>query len=130
MRTPLPLLFGLVVSCSFLSACPSPKNGVLEACEQVKRMDRCEAQLMDRLPTALDCSSLKVKFERICSQQDIDYALSALRIDADKVCGLKSRAELTNLRLSFDAEKVSPVCYQAAQSCGLDCLDIEVNEIP
>jgi hypothetical protein len=102
----------------------------MEACQQVKRSLDCEARLMERLPTSIDCKSLTTKFGRICSQADIDYALAALRSDADRLCALKAKSEIALYKPDFDNNKVSLVCYQAAQPCGSECMQIEVNEIP
>lgn len=128
MRTPF--LLALILTCSFLAGCPKPKNGVLEACQQYRRLLFCEANLQEELPTALDCNSLKSKFELICSQADIDYARGVFTADADRMCALKSKEQLKQFKSSFDKEKVSAVCYQAAEACGADCIDIDVNEIP
>jgi hypothetical protein len=103
---------------------------VFEACEEYKRMRTCEARLLERLPTSIDCASLKSKFDTVCSQADIDYANKVFRSDADVICSMRSKAELAQFKSTFDRTRIGPTCYQAGDTCGLDCLDMSIDEVP
>jgi hypothetical protein len=123
------LLLGLFIFSGCGSTCNKPK-GVLEACEAYGRMRACEANLLQRPAVHINCKSLQSKFEAICSQQEIDYAARIFANDEKRLCALKSVGELKEFKSSFEVDKVSPYCYQAATDCGPECFDTGIDDIP
>lgn len=115
---------------TLLAACPTPKSGVFEACQEYKRIIDCEANLRARPSVSLNCASLAKKFDTLCSKNDIAYAHETFKSDADRMCALKTESELKGFKSSFDQSKVTPACFQAAEPCGLNCMQFDVNEVP
>jgi hypothetical protein len=147
-KTSLILLgFFLVGGC--LSACKKA-TGVLEACHSYEHMRACDAHLREKMPIQIDCKKLQGKFED-CPQQDIDYAAKSFAQDEKTLCDLYERkkaceahtnkdeklscsntvmGEFQGFRKTFDAKKISPICYQAATDCGPECFQTGLDDIP
>ena len=67
-----------------LIGCPKANN-VKNACLELNRLLECEGRLQDRIPVSLDCKSLNEKFEHVCTQEEVDFALNFINEKADKV---------------------------------------------
>jgi len=122
------ILLGLFLAVLSLTGCQKAK-GVLEACHSYEHMRACEAHLLDRIPVQIDCKKIQAKFED-CPQKDIDYAAEAFAKDEKHLCNMKKAEELKDFKPSFDAKKISPICYQAASDCGPECFQTGLDDIP
>lgn len=112
-RMEIIVLLGSITALTLVSSCTKPT--VMDACRQYKRSRDCEAVVRRRMPTALDCEELTKRFEGQCSQQDIDYAFEAFKLDAEKMCSFKSVEEVDAFKPSFNRMKMSTRCNKLTE---------------